>query len=284
MISPILARRLRAMPPEEVMERFSARTTESFGGSGGTPVIIAARNEERDLPATLVALSRNPELKPVIAVNGTDDQTAERAAAMGARVFECGMPFKLAALQLATGGLLDEGHKGPLLYTDADTLVGPNWAASMRRTFRSGTEAQSPQVVLGGVAFHMGSNELFDFARSARLAVKNHVIARSGEQIGASGANMAIDFGGRGKAVEAYMGLDPKLFIGEEQAIIDSLRAIGAVVLSSASFSSIALTRNDRHDLRQLLGLRQPNATPEDHIAYYPEYPDIVPYRRLFSR
>ena len=85
MISPILARRLRAMPPEEVMERFSARTTESFGGSGGTPVIIAARNEERDLPATLVALSRNPELKPVIAVNGTDDQTAERAAAMGAR-------------------------------------------------------------------------------------------------------------------------------------------------------------------------------------------------------
>lgn len=277
MISFGEARYLATTPAKDLVVRHGHETARSFSGRDRVPVVIAARNEEDDLPRSLLAMSRSTvAVEPIVVVNGTDDETAERAQAMGARVVHCEHPFKLAALQLGTSSLIDDGHEGPILYTDADTFVGRRWAERM--AYHASNEARTPVVALGGVAF-FGSSLAFDVARSARLFVKNHNRVRLGSAMPAVGSNMAISFGGNQDAVEAYMSLPRNLFIGEEQAIVDTLVSRGGVVISDPSLLATVLTRNDRHNLLQLK--RSHSATTAaDLTASYPEYEGVVPYDR----
>ena len=88
--------------------------------SGRLSILVAARDEEERIGATIEALrARFPGADVVIADDGSRDRTAEAAAVAGARVIPLGRRGKGQALTLAER----EIGPGPLLLCDAD-LVG----------------------------------------------------------------------------------------------------------------------------------------------------------------
>lgn len=68
------------------------------------PVIIPALNEELYIGRTLEALPAN-RVEPLVAVNGSTDQTAQIAESFGVRVLDIESPGKLPAIQLALRAL-----------------------------------------------------------------------------------------------------------------------------------------------------------------------------------
>ncbi len=88
--------------------------------SGRLTILVAARDEEERIVATIEALgSRFPGADVVVADDGSRDRTAEMATAAGARVIRLARRGKGQALTLAE----QELGPGPLLLVDAD-LVG----------------------------------------------------------------------------------------------------------------------------------------------------------------
>ena len=88
--------------------------------SGRLTILVAARDEEKRIGATVEALrTRFPEADIVVADDGSRDATAAVAGAAGARVIPLGRRGKGQALTLAEREL----DPGPLLLCDAD-LVG----------------------------------------------------------------------------------------------------------------------------------------------------------------
>jgi glycosyltransferase involved in cell wall biosynthesis len=95
---------------------------------GSISVAIPARNEEKYLPATLAALTRAREflaakggrlIEILVVDNGSTDQTAQVAAASGARVIH--EPEPNIAKVRNTGAKAASGEV--LVFLDADTLV-----------------------------------------------------------------------------------------------------------------------------------------------------------------
>lgn len=110
--------------------------------SDGLTVLVAARDEEAEIGATVAALrTAFPEAEVVVADDGSRDATAERAGAAGARVIRLERRGKGQALSLAER----ECRPGPLLLCDADLrgdlrpLTGTADLAIAAFTHRSGT-------------------------------------------------------------------------------------------------------------------------------------------------
>ncbi|HEY7225049.1 MAG TPA: glycosyltransferase family A protein [Micromonosporaceae bacterium] len=97
-------------------------------------VVIPARDEEHDLPATLLALARSTvSVVPIVVDNGSQDDTGAVAAHLGARVVSAESGAKMAATQAGLRHAITNLATKDVLFTDADTLVLPAWAETMRR-------------------------------------------------------------------------------------------------------------------------------------------------------
>ena len=259
------------------MSDYSDYTRSRFS-AGGAPTLIAARNEQEDLPATLISLAAgNLDIHPIIIENGSNDETTERAEKLGATVIHSEMAFKLAALQegmqfLDSEGMLDK----PVLFTDADTLVGKDWARSMTSSALS-TDQNMSRVACGAAVIWHGPSAMVDIFRTANAFAKNTInVVRKAPPIG-RGHNMAINFADE-VAVEAYAALDPRLFIAEEQAIIDTLVESGGEVVRSLGQRSLVLTRGDRFESVKDCFAVKGDAKHESRKRLYAEYGDIIPY------
>jgi hypothetical protein len=101
---------------------------------GDLTVLVAARDEERSIGATVRALrDAFPEAEVIVADDGSSDQTAPVAEEAGARVLRLprlgkGQALALAEREAGTGPILLcdadlEGDLAPLLETDADLAV-----------------------------------------------------------------------------------------------------------------------------------------------------------------
>ncbi|MFZ2125171.1 MAG: glycosyltransferase family 2 protein [Candidatus Saccharimonadales bacterium] len=220
MISKGFADYLRETNSTELVEKFSDYTLDNFSEKG-IPVIIAARNEEKDLPATLIALAGSTcEVWPIVIENGSIDKTYEVAKKMGAHVLKSKLPFKMAALQTGVNELnrlyrLDE----PVLFTDADSLVGPTWA----ETLSNAVNGNKLMCASGRAIAEYGPSKIADclgtFAMDSqdlkRFVYKEHPVGR--------GDNSAINFADDQDAIATYMDINPKFFIGEDDMIFDIL-------------------------------------------------------------
>ncbi|WP_084964926.1 glycosyltransferase [Thermoactinospora rubra] len=82
-------------------------------------VVIPAHNEGRVLGRLLKGLG-GADLEIVVVANGCDDDTAEVAAAFGARVVETPVPSKREALRLGD----EHATAFPRVYLDADVEIG----------------------------------------------------------------------------------------------------------------------------------------------------------------
>ncbi|MBG0827436.1 glycosyltransferase [Planomonospora sp. ID67723] len=112
-----------------------------------TSVVVPAHNEGRVIGRLIGALLRDArpgELDVVVVANGCDDDTADVAAARGARVVETPVPSKREALRLG-----DTAARGfPRVYVDADVELGTADVRALREALDGGVLAAAPERVL----------------------------------------------------------------------------------------------------------------------------------------
>ncbi|HPS61762.1 MAG TPA: glycosyltransferase [Bacteroidales bacterium] len=130
-------------------------------------VIVAARNEEHNIPALLNSLHCQEGIAGMMEVIISDDHSADRTAGRVIEFIAAHPSFPLTlvrptpadtvtgkkaaitrAVERATGSLL--------LFTDADSLHGPGWIASMTAAFGN----PGTHLVLGPVCYAGGGNRL----------------------------------------------------------------------------------------------------------------------------
>jgi len=218
MIDRGFANSLRVSSSAYLVEHFSEYTNDAFSEQG-VPVVICARNEEKDLPATLVALAGSSrEVWPIVVENGSHDKTAEVARKMGAHVLRCSQPFKMAALQTGVRELDSLGRLNePVLFTDADSLVSPTWAETMSDAVK-GDELMcaSGRAVVGhgpsAVADFLGTLAM-DVQDLKRQACNEHPVGRGDVSV--------INFADNKEAIDTYYDINPKFFIGEDDMIFE---------------------------------------------------------------
>lgn len=275
MIAVSRVRSLRRIEGGELARRYAVTTRDKLFAAGGVPVVIAARNEQDDLPATLLALSWSTvPVKVWVALNGTSDATGERAEMMGAKVLDCPVPGKMAALQSAVTVITDESLRGPILFTDADTLVGPRWAHVMSATARA---QRLPVVALGNAVFSHGDSQVADLIRNVRKVAIAQRNVRQGRRGLAQGANLAIDFADSEAALTSFLSIDAQRFIGEEEEIVARILACGGEWRNALSRDATVVTRGDRFGVRDLWRLRHDRDFSQRR-ARYAEYGPIRPY------
>jgi len=244
MISREFANFLRESDPKQLVDDYSHYTSDAFIESG-TPVVIAARNEENDLPATLISLAGSThEIWPVVVENGSTDRTFEVATKMGAHVIRCVQPFKMAALQTGVRELDEKGRLDqPVLFTDADSLVVPSWAEVMHEAVK-GYELKCASG--RSVAAH-GPSALADLLGTLamdgqdikRILLNEHPVGR--------GDTSAINFAANNEAVSTYLGIKPNLFIGEDDLIFELLeKRHNAKFTKVLGNKAAVLSRGDR--------------------------------------
>ncbi len=265
----------RSTPSSQLVAESGAWCTNRFDHTTGVPVLIAARNEAHDLPATLLSLAHSRvSVSPVVIENGSEDDTARYAEEMGALVLRSELPAKMAALQLGVSYVAgNRSDANEVLFTDADTLVGPDWVAAMKE--RLGTTAADSAIATAGCIFTHGEKLSVDTARSLNILTKRVLSQVLKKDTFANGNNMAIRFGDN-ETIDAYNSLDPLLFVGEEKAITDIVVANGGKIEQTMHPASIVATRGDRFSsLGECLKIRKSSLSRRDQ---YPEYGEFNTY------
>lgn len=264
---------LRSTASEEIIRNYADFSKGQFR-EDGLPVVIAARNEEADLPATLLALADSREaVMPIVVENGSNDRTQEFASAMGAKVLTGAMHKMDAVQQGVRYALVVEGMGRSVLFTDADTLVGRNWASSIRP---SDHRTEESHVRYGSVAYVHGQAPHIDAIRTVYAFAKDlNSLVRDKRPVG-RGANMSIHFSEQDDFYEEYMQLPPDLFIAEEEKIADMVEEHGGQVSRALGLRALVVTRGDRYD-----SFRTLMSGFEAKVALYAQdYGEFTPYER----
>lgn len=276
MISANKVQYLRKTESVELIRDYGGFSRGQFSRDG-VPVVIAARNEEVDLPATLLSLadSREP-VRPIVVENGSTDRTHEFAEAMGAIVLS-GATHKMDALHMGVDYVLSDSEAGrSILFTDADTLAGPHWAGRMKL---DGSEAQPSEVRYGSIVCAHGEAAHVDAVRTAYAFVRdiNNLVRRK-RPVG-RGANMSLYFSEEDNFQSEYMHLPSDLFIAEEERISDLIEQQGGRVSRALGLQALVVTRGDRYDsLRTLFRLTGSGGVKERVAQYARDYGDFTPH------
>ncbi len=275
---------LREIPAEALVNMFEAQTTELFNDAGRLKmpdvVVIPACNEEQDIPATLLSLSRATRpVVPIVVENGSDtgDRTFEYANRMGAIVLQCA-PAKMRATQV---GLNASRERFPLQrivhFGDADNLYPCTTVLAIsnaaRRTNAANRGDGALQFGLG--IYDHGDSPVVDAMRSGRLIRKAVERKVKGQTPMPYGFNYAVHIGKDGTLVDALNNIDPLLFVREESEICRAAIASGLAIDQLVSRHSFVFTRSDliksRAEWRDFKG-----ASMDAKTRYYKRnYPDV---------
>lgn len=115
-------------------------------------VVIPAHNEERSIPRLLEALTepvRTGELDVIVVCNGCSDDTAGAAAAVhpAITVLESAEASKYAAMRQGEQAAADDL---PLVFVDADVVIGASDVRSLVSALSSEIHVSSPERALAG--------------------------------------------------------------------------------------------------------------------------------------
>lgn len=260
-----LSDRLRAANPEQLVYEYGdafCPTPESM------PVLICARDEQDDLPATLAALAIGGEdVHPIVIDNGSNDRTTEFAIKMGARVLFETLPSKTAAFQTGLHFVSTETSATTVLSTDADTITGKHWAASMEHAV-----SDFPDDV-GGLVFGLsivrhGDSNVTDHIRTALLNTKQVLAKIRNKRPGNRGNNMAIKFDDSDRILTEIANIPPLTFPGADRAQRDAVEDAGGIVRAHIDLNGAVVTRGDRfNSVTQYIAVQMGLITPAEHYG-----------------
>jgi glycosyltransferase involved in cell wall biosynthesis len=195
------------------------------------PVVIAARNEENDLPALLSSLAGNGiPLAPLVVDSASTDRTPDFAKAFNASVITVAEPGKQIALSEGLRHIFElRGCAEVILFTDADVVLPSAWAEILVAGIQS-MNPTVPRAVAGTVEYYEdGEKALKNTLLTAMCLARDKKAWRAGEPR-AHGNTMAIHPAGIKTVADAVVGLEhthgpskPK----EDQAMFGIFREYG---------------------------------------------------------
>lgn len=210
----------------------------------GTPVLIAACNEEATLAQTLERLPR--DVKPHVILNGCTDQTADVArsyADSGVVVLESD-PGKMAALQ---AGIRTLGTRAmdPLITLDADSypIFPERWTSALSRG-RAALNLGKPAVVVGGAVYHGHNSLAGNIVSTTMEGLRQHQARHQHDKGNFPGRNMLIHLQSM-RLVDAALAA-PNLWPGEDQFFADLAVAGGGHTRKLGGVASAVWTLGDR--------------------------------------
>ncbi len=281
-----LNRELRSLSPDEIVEDYSQQTRDVLARTADSyiaePVVICAHNEEDDIGATLVSLAMSgADVRPIVVDNGSTDGTAAIAEAMGATVLSEPEPSKMRAYKSALRFLGADILGDTVLFTDADTIVGPDWAERMSGVAANLDEGNGG-IVFGLVMFSHSKSGLTNVVRnvSHTFAQFRNLASKGIRPPIARGANCSISFDADGAIFERLMGMRPDVF-PQDFAVMETIVDAGGLAKADVHPDSTAMSRGDRYDsLRDYILARRGHSNyrqlyareyGEDHPAYSQE-------------
>ncbi len=256
---------LRSADPESLVREYSGAFQPSHDS---LPIIICALNEQKDLPATLAALAISElDVHPIIVDNGSDDNTAQIAMKMGARVLYEGLQSKTAAFQTGLQFVETETSAKTILSTDADTITGRHWAHSMQRVASFFSDEN------GGLAFGLtivrhGTSRYTDYSRTALLNTRQVIASIRASQPGSRGNNMVIKLDNEGRIMSEILKIPPLTFPGADRAQRDAVVEAGGAIRAHIDLDGAVVTRGDRfNNMAQYISLQLGLITPSEHYG-----------------
>lgn len=264
----------RAKRGQGLIDAYSGFTSRQFAQSrseGGVPVFIPAKNESADLPDTLLSIAaqtdKGESSYAVVVDNGSEDETTEVARKMGAVVIDVPFGRKMAATKAAFD-YADEQNIDSLLFTDADTIVVPTWASSMKERLDAANEGYG-SAVFGNSLLWYGEKRYVDAVLSAAKLVRG-VRNTLSDNVSPRGHNYGVQLDPEGRIQEEIHRLADDLFAGDDYEIGEALKTSGANVKGAASLSTMVITRNDR--VSSLIERISPNYWKNRTVTYEQEY------------
>lgn len=242
------SRELWELSPSAVVSNYSQLAQRAFEGGQetGVPVVICALNEAPDIAATLASLAvSDTKVFPVVVDNGSTDETLELARNMGAKTLEEPTPNKLQALKKGVSHLIRNLEQStPILFTDADTIVGHTWASSMLRIVQR-HDTGAGGLLSGRVVFASGDSPITDKVRSTTDVLKQIEARVRHKPAMVRGANMAIWFDGHGQVAQGLAGLEASF--PQDVAIRDQIGIQGGIIIGSVHPATIVVSKGDRY-------------------------------------
>lgn len=242
----------RQVLPETIVQEYSPRTRAVFDtGEEHPKLLIAAYNEEGDLPTALLSLAMSDEpLHPVVVNNASTDRTAEFAEEMGATVWECAKRGKGHALKHAFERLNEEGGTTQLFFTDADAILPPAWTRHMK------LQLDHPDMEFGGVAcgsvvFYHDRRPVLQGVKSLHTNFRNwqHVKKGGPKSNRANGNNMAVASardGSNDVVEDLAQRYDGGLIIVEDKQVAEIAKGTEGVLLHTFDREGVVYARGDR--------------------------------------
>lgn len=241
---------LRSLPPEQIVDQFGDATSTQFQAARSqeviNPLIITARNEATDLPATLLAAALTGNTLPIVVNNNSIDDTVEIAQAMGAIVRSSSEGGKMGGTQTGIAFAQELGAD-TMFFIDADTLVLPHWTTIMRRKLDN-IDTGSGTAVYGNGILWYGESRRTDVVLSAGKAILYAAYtARDPRHKMARGYNYALRPDNEGRIVEEINKIDPNTRLATEDGQMkEAILRAGGRIVCSLHVGASAITRNDR--------------------------------------
>ncbi len=275
---------LRDIPAETLVEAYGSTTSDLFDVASSLEaphlVVLPACNEERDLPATLLSLSRSRKpVVPIVVENGSspEDKTLEYAERMGAIAVHC-EPAKMRATQVGLRIARELFPEQPVVhFGDADNLYPQFTVSAIARAAHRASKRNDGNgaLVFGMGAYTHGASATVDLMRSGRLVRKAASRKLKGQVPMPYGFNYALHVGSDDQISKALYELDPLLFVREESEICRAVTSAGGTISQLVSPSAYVFTRGDlistREEWRDFKG-----ASMETKTDYYKRnYPSL---------
>lgn len=211
-------------------------------------IIIPACNEERSLQTTLKALPR--DCNPVVAVNGSSDDTDKVARSFGAETYVYERAGKDDAFRETLRKMGNRALDEPFLITDADTVpfMPKSWIESMLRLIAEEVDDDRPVAVSGLLGYRPNWSKiptnLPTVLRTARLYKTQRQLSDRGLYL-PSGANAGFKL--NKETLDTLVESDERYWPGEDQYYFDLVQNMGGIACQNKDPRSLVFSSSRYH-------------------------------------
>lgn len=240
----------RRLGGEALTSRYGDLNFAGLDDERALPVLIAAYNEEADLPTTLISLSRSSiPVAPIVVDNNSKDRTAEFAYELGAHVTTELKPGKQQAVSVGLAELFARrGTMGTVLLTDADVVLPTRWATSLDAGLAA-LDPNAPGVACGPVLYYEDGRRVVKNVALSIMALQRDNRAVQNGTMRPRGSSMALNVRGSVDTAQELLELGTKhgSAVKQDVAVVDVIRGNGGNAAQVFGNEARIIARGDRY-------------------------------------